>query len=355
MKKEINTLVVLFFSTFCFAQIPIGYYNSANGLKGQALRIALHDIIKDHRVTTYDSLYYFYQKTDKKSNGKVWDMYSDNPAGTPPYEYSFLSAQECGNYNSEADCFNREHSWPQSWFNSLLPMGTDLFHIYPTDGFVNGKRGNSPYGEVSNATWTSLNGAKVGNNTFPGFTGVVFEPINEYKGDLARSYFYVSTRYYNEDSGWANSLMTNKCELLPWAINLLIKWHRADPVSAKEIARNDSIYYHIQHNRNPYIDNPAFADSVWKSTATGLEVYSAVIDISIFPNPITADVLFFNGTDFSKIKSVAVYDFTGRLVIADTQLTNNTLSIAGLHKGIYSLSIQLTEGYLLNKKIVKVY
>ena len=189
-------------------------------------------------------------------------MYSDIPGGTPPYEFTFVTNQ-CGTYNSEADCYNREHSWPESWFGGASPMSSDIFHLFATDGYVNNRRSNFPYGKVGTATWTSMNGSKLGNCVSTGYTGTVFEPIDEYKGDFARSYFYMETRYYGEDSGWPGSPMTSGSQLLPWAQTLMMLWNLMDPVSQKEINRNDSIYKNIQHNRNPFIDHPEYASQIW--------------------------------------------------------------------------------------------
>lgn len=246
------------------------YYLSTYKLYGTDLRLALHNIIKNHTVISYAYLWTAYQTTDKKANGKVWDMYSDIPGGKPPYEFTFISDQ-CGNYAVEGDCYNREHSWPQSWFNSATTPSSDIFHIYPTDGKVNGQRSNYPYGNVSNPTWTSLNGSKLGTNTFPGYSGIAFEPIDAYKGDLARSSIYMSVRYYLEDGGWATKEGTNKSDLLPWYANLLYDWSIRDTVSQKEIDRNNAIYA-IQKNRNPFIDHPEFAAEIWETTMTPLVV-----------------------------------------------------------------------------------
>lgn len=244
-----------------FAQIPSGYYDIAGGLTGQNLRQALHDIIDSHNSQSYSSLWYHFEDTDKKTNGKVWDMYSDVPGGNPPYQFTFGSDQ-CGNYGNEGDCYNREHSWPKSWFNEGSPMYTDLFHLYPTDGYVNGQRNNYPFGETEEPTWTSLNGSKKGPSSFSTMTGTVFEPIDEYKGDFARTYFYMCTRYYNEDGGWDSNELVNGANLTNVGVALMMKWHYQDPVSQKEIDRNNEVY-DIQNNRNPYIDHPEYADLVW--------------------------------------------------------------------------------------------
>ncbi len=259
MFKLFSPLLLIFTLT---GQAPTGYYDSAEGLEGEALRSALHNIIDNHQVQSYSSLHTYFVSTDAKPDGTVWDMYSDIPGGTPPYVYHFVSSDQCGNYNSEGDCYNREHSWPKSWFNNASPMKSDLFHVYPTDGYVNGQRGNYPYGEVNSPSWTSMNGSKRGSNSYPGYSGVVFEPIDEYKGDLARTYFYMSVRYYTEDSSWDSNGMVDGADLLPWAASMLLEWHHSDPVSEKETDRNNAVYT-IQNNRNPFIDHPEWADCIW--------------------------------------------------------------------------------------------
>jgi endonuclease I len=237
-----------------WAQIPNGYYNSANGKTGDELKVALHDIIKGHQVVSYNGLLNAFAYTDCKPNGKIWDIYSN-------MEYS-LNTGLCGICDQEGDCWNREHTWPEIWFNESTTPRSDLFHVYPTDGFVNAQRSSYPYGEVNNPIYTSGNGSKLGPCVTPGYSGRVFEPIDEYKGDIARSYFYMSVRYYSEDSDWGTSAMTNKSEIKPWAMTMLLRWCDEDPVSDKEIARNNAVYGY-QNNRNPFIDHPEYAHMIW--------------------------------------------------------------------------------------------
>lgn len=293
------------------AQIPPGYYDSADGLQGFTLKTALYNIIKGHTQRSYDNLWTDFESTDKKTNGKVWDMYSDNPNGTPPYEYTFITDQ-CGNYGSENDCYNREHSMPKSWFNDGTPMYTDLFHLYPTDGYVNGKRSNYPFGQVGSASWTSMNGSKLGTSSYPGYSGIVFEPIDDYKGDFARTYFYMATRYENVVSNWSNTILSgnNTTVYVTWAVNLLLEWHVADPVSQKEIDRNNAIYQ-IQHNRNPYIDFPEWVHSIWGGNI--ISVTSIVVtsenNLNVISTPqgslqMNAEVLPSNATNQNIVWSV---------------------------------------------------
>ncbi len=264
-------LLVPLAPSLCLAQPPPGYYDPAAGLSGEPLRAALYDIISPHAVILYNQLWNAFSRTDRRSDNTVWDIYSDVPSGTPPYVFQFVSDQ-CGTYDSEGDCFNREHSFPVSWFNDVPPMNSDLFHIYPTDGWVNAQRGSWPYGNVNAPTYTSSNGGKRGPCSWPGCSGTVFEPIDAYKGDLARGHFYMLTRYMNESVTWSAPILSAG-EFFSWTESLLLAWHAADPVSQKELARNDSIFL-IQGNRNPYIDNPQWVQSIWGPLA-GLDERTA--------------------------------------------------------------------------------
>lgn len=291
--------------------------------------------------------------TDKKANGNVYDIYSFKPIGPQPYEYTF-SINQCGSYNSEADCFNREHSWPQSWFNSTPGPDSDLFHIYPTDGYVNGQRANYPYGNVSSASWTSMNGGKLGLCSNAGYGSTVFEPINEFKGDLARTYFYMTTRYYSEDSGWGSSGATNQSEILPWQMAVLFTWHHADPVSAKEIARNDSIYK-FQLNRNPFIDHPDWADSAWLAASyINEKELRKKLSFSIFPNPAQESFSIVNHLEMESKINLNVIDISGKMILEKEILISDfeKINCAEWERGIYFISVSDGE-YYSHLKFVK--
>lgn len=257
--KTITTLIILV-PVLALGQIPPGYYDAAQNLEGEALRFALHNIIDDHNVLSYNSLWGHMDETDAQADGDVWDIYGYDPDEIPAYEYTFFSDQ-CGSYAQEGDCYNREHSFPKSWFGDAAPMNSDLFHIYPTDGYVNGQRSNLPYGEVETVVWESTLGAANGLGENFGYNGPVFEPPAEYKGDLARTYFYMLTRYMDVCGNWQSPMLENGT-FSQWSINTLIQWHLNDPVSSKEVNRNNAVYAK-QWNRNPYIDHPEWASLIW--------------------------------------------------------------------------------------------
>lgn len=318
--KRLYILIYLLVAAFVLkAQVPTGYYDNATGLTGDELKTALHNIIDNHTTITYAQVWNAFQSTDLKSNGKIWDMYSDIPNGTPPYEYTY-GQNQCGEYDSEGDCYNREHSWPKSWFTgdeNSVP-GRDLHHIFPTDGYVNQQRSNNPFGEVQTATQTFQNGSKLGNcKSSLGYSGTVYEPIDEYKGDFARAYFYMSVRYYSEDSDWASSDMTTKSELKSWAMTMLLRWNKEDPVSQKEINRNNAIY-DIQHNRNPFIDNPEYADMIWDPN------WSSTYQIAVAANPVAGGNVSLTATVSDNVSiDFSQQGYSNEAVISNATIDDN--------------------------------
>ena len=287
-----RTLLFVFCSIFALAlaaktvtpaaSLP-AYYEDLQGKSGKSLFDAVQKVTKEGYTSLgYDGLWGAFKTTDKKSNGKVWDMYSD-------CNWTFGSDQ-CGSYSSECDCYNREHSIPKSWFGgSTSGPGCDIFHLVPTDGKVNGMRSNYAFGEVSSASYT-YDGAKkgsaksitiIGGNTIAGnagtnisCSGIVFEPRDEYKGDFARGYMgsllkWAGDKSFTTGEGskiFTTNFTTGSFGLTKYGVALLMKWHRQDPVSQKEVDRNNGIQQ-TQGNRNPFIDYPYLAEFIWGEKA----------------------------------------------------------------------------------------
>ena len=272
-----------------FAQIPDGYYDGTEGLTGYTLKTALYNIIKNHTDNGYDDLYYGYEDTDTdyyyENDGTILDMYSENPEGVDPYNYNH-GYDQCGNYQDEGDCYNREHLFPQGFFDSNSPMKSDIHFVVPSDGKVNGMRGNLPFGEVGNADWLSDNGSKRGTCSFPGYSGTVFEPLDDFKGDIARCLLYFATRYENQVSNFDPNANNNPLDgssdqvYEDWFIELLLEWHAEDPVSQREIDRNNAAYDY-QNNRNPYIDYPEWVECVWLDECYWLAFTSSPVTAAI--------------------------------------------------------------------------
>ena len=265
MKKYfISTMVALIaFPAMLLASVPTGYYNAAQNKTGEALLTALYNIIKNHTKLSYSKVLSFMQAKDLDENNHIIDMYSNAVYGPN---------DNASGANNVGQGWNREHSLPNSWFggSSSHTAYTDLFHLYPTDIYVNNQRGNLPFGECANGVRLS-NGnivakGRKGASTRSGYTGDVFEPDDEYKGDFARSYFYMATCYNDEIANWTQGNLggTRYPVFTDWTLQMLLEWHRLDPVSQKEIARNEAIYSsEYQGNRNPYIDYPELVEYVW--------------------------------------------------------------------------------------------
>ncbi len=361
MTKNLLPLLLLLHYFVGFSQAPANYYSSATG-SGYTLKTQLKNIIKNgHTDRGYSALIDAYIKTDSdlfyENDNTVLDMYSENPTGQDPYNYTHGN-RTCGNYNSENNCYNREHIFPQGFFNEGLPMRSDIHHVVPTDGAVNGRRSNYPFGEVSNATWTSLNGSKVGNNTFENFSGIVFEPINEFKGDIARMLLYFATRYEDEvlDNSWDNH---NSSESNPlngtknqfyesWYIRLLYKWHTQDPVNQREIVRNNEAYQ-FQGNRNPFIDHPEYVAQIW-SNVLSTNSYTFENSVKMYPNPAETNSLFFRTT---KPISVQIFSILGKLLLSQKiDTASSEMNITSLKSGIYLVKISSSQG-AITKKLIK--
>ena len=354
MKRSFIVILTLFLAISASAQAPANYYNSASGLIGDQLKVALHNIIKGHTSITYKQIWDAFWSTDNKGNGVVWDMYSDRPNGTPPYTY-YLGQNQCGQYDSEGDCYNREHSWPQSWFNDQTTPRTDLHHIFATDGFVNNQRNNYPFGEVQSSptTWVSQNGSKLGPCKTAGYSGKVFEPIDEYKGDFARAIMYMSVRYYGEDSSWGNSEMTTKSVIKPWAIAMLLRWNELDPVSQKEINRNNVIYSQYQHNRNPFVDHPEYARMIWDPSWSVASI-EAEAEIECYPNPARRGSEIKVDLGNQQVDHMTLCDLSGRVLMSMKIKDNKETFILSdkLQSGFYFLHFYHKNRVVVNKKLL---
>ncbi|MGE0076386.1 MAG: endonuclease [Bacteroidales bacterium] len=339
MLKKLNCLVLLIgISSSLFAQIPTGYYDSATGT-GYTLKTQLYNIIKDHTNLGYSGLWTTYQTSDRdyyyENDGTILDMYSENASGTDPYNFTY-STDQCGTYSSEGDCYNREHIIPQSIFNEASPMVADAHFITPTDGKVNGMRSNYPHGVVGTATYTSQNGSKLGSASnsgyAAGYSGTVFEPIDEFKGDIARMYFYFATRYQNVITTWGTSYAmfngtTDQVFAEPF-LTILLTWNALDPVSASEVARNNAIYAR-QNNRNPFIDHPEYVNQIW-STSSDTQAPTAPTNLAA--SSVAQTTLTLGWTASTDNVGVTGYDIykNGTLLAS---ATTTSYSVTGLTAG----------------------
>lgn len=355
--KKYNFIFLLFFvyAMSANADIPSNYYTKMDGKKKEELKTATHEIINPHTVVTYNSLFpQQFPKTDvypEFYNGRQrwWEMYSDN--------IYYVSNGWKG--------MNREHSLPKSWWGGDQNVAyTDLNHLYPSDADANGAKSNYPLGEVQSITYD--NGVSKVGYAYQGQGGgasKVFEPADEYKGDFARTYFYMATCY--QDYSWKYTYMMQNGTyptLKSWAVELLLDWSRQDPVSQKEIDRNEAVYQ-IQGNRNPFIDFPELAEYIWGTRMN--EVFYISEQGGTITPPITGDPELFapvNGSslDFGEVAvgSTQIVDLlvrginlTSSLSIRVTGTNRNMFSLIGVDDNqIAASKINSDEGYKLSVK-----
>lgn len=258
MKRLFTLMLAVFQVSLLMAAIPEDYYKSLEGKSGSSLKDALKSICRpaDFETLSYgtDTWTDGFEKTDVRVvDGKEiwWDMYSNNIVYLPGHS-----------------SLNIEHSVANSWFGKKAGSKDayqDLHHLYPADMSVNGLKSDNPLGVVETATFENrivrIGAPHAGTS---GGASKVFEPADEYKGDFARGYFYISTAY--PEAAWQDNLVMFNTDgsLRQWAIEMLLEWAESDPVDSKEIKRNDNIYL-IQKNRNPYIDHPELLEYVFGS------------------------------------------------------------------------------------------
>lgn len=357
--KKITTLLVIFITTLTFSQIPSGYYNTASGT-GYTLKTQLYNIIKNHADQGYGGLYVTYSTSDKdfyyENDGSLLDMYTENPTGSE-CEFFYGTNQDDGTLGT-AECqrYNREHLIPQSVFGSATPMYSDAHFVVPSDKYVNAQRGDLPFGKVNVATSTYSNGSKRGPNLnsgySAGYSGSVFEPIDEFKGDIARMLLYFAVRYENQVASWSFPMFngTSNQVFTSNAINILLTWSNNDPVSNREIARNNAIYAR-QNNRNPFIDHPEYATTIWGSLLSNQTFDTLENVISVYPNPTNDHKINIDST--IEINDLQLITINGQLMmeIKNPKLTNNSYSIENIPNGFYFLRVT-SENQSVVKKII---
>lgn len=263
IKKILLAIFCVLMTIMSWAQAPYNtgnYYKNADGKKGSELKSALCTIIRPHKTLGYSNLKDYYPKTDIREGNYLWDIYGN----IQNYTVSSAGSGKMG------AGWNKEHSVPQSWFDGASPMYSDIMHLFPVDSWWNTIRSNLPYGETDKPDQATMGGfCKRGPcKESIGYSGTIFEPNDEFKGDLARVYFYMVTCYEAEIKvkSWSGGMFQPGAypAFKQWAENMLMRWAREDPVSPKEIARNNAIYGDdVQGNRNPFVDYPGLEEYIW--------------------------------------------------------------------------------------------
>lgn len=335
-------------------------------------------------ILNYGDVDGYYNRTDLKpaetgGGFVIVDRYSsDIPTGTDSCNFKYITdfCSSGGTASVQCVCFNKEHTFPSSFFDDSLPMRSDMHFVWPADSKVNGQKSNFPLGYVrpsSPTPFISYNGSKVGrpditkNNGYWGVADTtdnnnntnynkVFEPADAFKGDFARAYLYVAARYHLRMGSWENLVLngngvisnTNFTHFEPWIIKILVEWHNADLPDGFEKRRNDSVFA-IQGNRNPFIDYPHWVEKCFGTqgnfnacNATYVNKNEA-ITIDLFPNPTTSSIYFKSPT--LETYYITVSDLTGKVLIED-RFTDNEykLNLGLLFKGLYFISIKSDKG-----------
>ncbi|MEO0038006.1 MAG: hypothetical protein RIQ59_1217 [Bacteroidota bacterium] len=361
--KQLFSLVLFATVTLGFAQIPAGYYATATGT-GFTLKTQLYNKISPHTTLIYGSgLWSLFATSDVRPDGFVWDIYSN-------CNFVFGPVANGGNQDDgtlgtiECQRYNKEHTFPQSWFGGqVYPMYSDAHIVMPADKKDNGMRQNLAYGMVSSTVVNPIgNGWKTGTCTTPNYpySLQVFEPADQYKGDIARNYFYMATCYENAIGSWqtfnasGDTVLdgTNDNVFESWFLNMLLIWHNQDPVSQKEIDRNNAIYA-VQGNRNPFVDHPEYVCQIWTTACANMNstAYN-MANTTVFPNPSSDQNITINST--LSIDGIQLFNVNGQIIleINNPKFENNSYTLQNLPLGFYFLKLNSNHQSVTKKIII---
>ncbi len=356
LKSLISTTLLLIISlSTAWGAIPLGYYSNMEGKTTADLKTAAFQDIKTHTSLSYANMWTYFPQTDYLPSAptEIWDMYSNNIV-----------------FFSDHSSIDKEHCVPNSWWGGPTVDNEyaygDLMNLYPANNSINRSKGNNPLSEVGTTTAAGNNGvSKSGTSITLGYTGNGFEPADEYKGDFARTYFYMATCYQNYTTWLSDN--TGQYEIIggvypsfqPWAIPLLMKWSRMDPVSEKEIERNETVYK-LQNNRNPFIDYPQLAEYIWgnmKDSAWSFakQISTAVPNtqkpkLSITPNPAKDIIHFCSGKTAGNFRYI-IYSMTGSVVLSG-ETENSSIRVSDLKSGIYNCVVEADSEKLVGKVFI---
>lgn len=288
MKKNLLFFLSMLPLWLAAETMPAGYYDRIDGMQDAKLKATLKAIIRKHTVIPYgngtNSTWEVFYYADRDENGYCEDMYCD--------DWKKLDSP-----GAVANGCNIEHSFAKSWWGGTKNDAyQDCYHLNPSNSQANSSRSNYPLGVPVKNIKSGTGSLRVGKIYHDSLKTDfwVFEPKDEYKGDFARAYFYMATCYGHDINGKPDAVCSkyngwrldnkdvgsrfamqndNYLEFQPWEIAVLLKWHRQDPVSKKELKRMDAVS-NFQHNRNPFIEYPCLAEYIWgnrKGEAVSLE------------------------------------------------------------------------------------
>lgn len=325
---------------------PDGYYNSLDGLADVTLRQAIQDIIAEEgvvRAQTYNDVIEILKEADEnpENSNQVWLVYLEQGRAKLDYQTTSNSIGK----------WNREHVFPRSrgGFNSIeadeeingidvywntnadsLRHGnSDAHAIRAVDGPENSSRGNQFYGQYNGPTGT----------------------LGGFKGDVARSIFYMAVRFNGLEvvNGFPEGITGQFGDLAT-----LLDWHRNDPPDDFEMNRNNVIYQ-WQFNRNPFIDQPDMVEYIWGNMIGQVWQQPLSVDevstlqLSIYPNP-TTNRIYFKGVQ--NLTTIDISSIDGRK-LSTYSISNDTYIDLNVTSGIYLLNISSNNQMLTKKIIVK--
>lgn len=337
--------------------IPTGYYDSLEGLSGNALKQAVQDIIAAPtvRLHSYADIWDIIRNADQnpENSNQIWDMYLEIPMAkldqqttssiVGKWNREHIFCQSRGGFEvANDDTADGIGVWNSTSAASVVDGVSDAHHIRAENGQENTSRNNKNYGTVNSAT------------VYAGPSGTQ----GSWRGDVARALFYMAVRFDG-----LNVVNGDPSEYLPSTsiasgnigdLATLLVWNHSDPRDDFEMNRNNYIYT-WQMNRNPFIDYPLLVDYIFGANfgqpwSSSLSIQNPIENkVAVYPNP-TTDYIIVAGLEGNS--KVEIYTITGQMV--QSQNFENEIRInIDLNAGMYLVKVSNGFQSTTKKIIVK--
>lgn len=337
--------------------IPTGYYDSLEGLSGNALKQAVQDIIAAPtvRLHSYADIWDIIRTADQnpENSNQIWDMYLEIPMAkldqqttssiVGKWNREHIFCQSRGGFEvANGDTADGIGVWNSTSAASFVDGVSDAHHIRAENGQENTSRNNKNYGTVNSAT------------VYAGPSGTQ----GSWRGDVARALFYMAVRFDG-----LNVVNGDPSEYLPSTsiasgnigdLATLLVWNHSDPRDDFEMNRNNYIYT-WQMNRNPFIDYPLLVDYIFGANfgqpwSSSLSIQNPIENkVAVYPNP-TTDYIIVAGLEGNS--KVEIYTITGQMV--QSQNFENEIRInIDLNAGMYLVKVSNGFQSTTKKIIVK--
>jgi len=357
MKENIYKIYILLF-LFSFIQVKAQYKHIDVFLNDSSFQL-INKLVNAYKpITVLD-----YSQARVKMYTEIYNLddsvsciytkhtlYLD-PASSDPIGYLIK--------NGDPNGINCEHTFPQSKGADEGNAKSDMHHLFPARAAANEARSNFPFGDIKDditMEWFyRSNSQSTKPNQFideysESINGL-FEPREDFKGNVARAVFYFFTMYELQ----ADRIFFERMK------PVLCNWHIADPVDSLEWERTFQIANYQEQKPNPFVLDCSLAKRSYCQTPIQCMNPIANEDIilhpvHVYPNPIGDEINIILENNLQGFEFILM-DITGKPMLriplkSDQKIFH--LNVESLTQGTYLYMIVSQKGNLRRGIVVKL-